>query len=170
MRKQNIKYLYCKGTKYAKEGFRKTLNRGKIQKFKCLECNRNFTADGGFYRMRNSPKTITMSVDMYLSNLSSRKMRNQLRRHFSHKISHVSILDWVRKYVLKVQKYAETLNYSLGSSFYADETFIQRDGKQDRFWACVDWDTRLITGIHYSLAGNPQEAMKFLNNAISKGK
>ena len=170
MRKQNIKYLYCKGTKYAKEGFRKTLNRGKIQKFKCLECNRNFTADGGFYRMRNSPETITMSVDMYLSNLSSRKMRNQLRRHFSHKISHVSILDWVRKYVLKVQKYAETLNYSLGSSFYADETFIQRDGKQDRFWACVDWDTRLITGIHYSLAGNPQEAMKFLNNAISKGK
>ena len=36
---------------------------------------------------------------MYLANLSSRKMRNQLKRHFKTKVSHITILDWVRKYI-----------------------------------------------------------------------
>ena len=97
-------------------------------------------------------------------------MRNQLQRHFNHKISHVSVLDWVRKYVLRVHKYVEKLKYKVGAEFYADETFIRRQKQDDRFWACVDWDTRLITGIHYSIHGNPVEAEEFLKKAISKGK
>ena len=88
--------------------------------------------------MRNNPSVITMSIDMYLSNLSSRKMRNQLKRHTTEKLSHVSILDWVRKYVLKVNNYVESLGYNLGDVFYADETFINRKGVDDRFWCCVD--------------------------------
>jgi transposase-like protein len=102
--------------------------------------------------------------------LSSRKMRNQLKRHFDHKISHVSILDWVRRYTLKVHKFIEKQGYNLGQSFYADETMIDCEGRKDRFWCCLDWDTRLITGVHYSLAGNPNEAKEFLKKAISKGR
>lgn len=168
--KTKIKCRRCKSEQYKKEGFRKTINRGKIQKYKCLNCGKYFTNDDGFYRMRNNPKTITMSIDMFLSNLSSRKMRNLLQRHFSFRVSHVAILDWVRKYVLKVNKYVESLGYNLGDSFFADETMINRKGNLDRFWACVDWTTRMITGIHYSLSGNPQEAMNFLKKAVSKGK
>ena len=168
MIKVNVKCRYCKSTEYSREGYRKTLKRGKIHKYKCLKCKKHFTNDDGFFRMRNNPKTITMSIDMYLSNLSSRKMRNQLSRHFNEKISHASVLDWVRKYSLKVHNYVETLGYNLGNSFYADETMINRLGKQDRFWCCVDWNTRLITGIHYSLAGNPKEAQIFLQKAVSK--
>jgi len=120
--------------------------------------------------MRNKPEIITMSIDMYVSNLSSRKMRNQLKRHFDHKISHVSILDWVRRYTLKVHKFIEKQGYNLGQRFYADETMIDCEGRKDRFWCCLDWDTRLITGVHYSLAANPIEAQEFLKNAIAKGK
>ena len=149
---------------------RKTLNRGKIQKYRCNDCKKYFTFDNGFYRMRNSNKIITMSIDMYLSNLSSRKMRNMLQRHFNLKINHTTVLDWVRRYTLKVNKYVESLGYNLGNSFYADETVIRRKGKNDLFWACVDWDTRLITGIHYSVNGTIPEAMKFLKKAVSKGK
>jgi len=79
-------------------------------------------------------------------------------------------LDWVRKYVLKVKKYLDKLKYKLGNEFYADETFIQREGKKDRFWACVDWETRLITGVHYSVRGNIKEAKLFIKKAIKKGK
>ena len=120
--------------------------------------------------MRNKPEIITMSIDMYVSNLSSRKMRNQLKRHFDHKVSHISILDWVRRYTLKVHKFIENQGYNLGSSFYADETMIDCEGRKDRFWCCLDWDTRLITGVHYSLAANPVEAQEFLKKSINKGK
>ena len=167
---KNIRCRFCKSEKYVKKGFRKTGNRGKIQKYYCKECNKFFTNDEGFYRMRYSHQTITLSVDMYLSNLSSRKMRNQLRRHFSITTSHQTILNWVRKYVMKVHNFVDKLGYNLGGSFYADETTINRSGKLDKFWACVDWDTRMITGVHYSTTGDTKQAQLFIKKAISKGK
>ena len=120
--------------------------------------------------MKTNPKTITLSIDMYLSNLSSRKMRNQLKRHFGVKRSHQSVLNWVYKYVMKVHNFVEKLGYNLGNSFYADETMIRRRKEDDRFWVCVDWGTRLITGFHYSVAGNIEEAKLFIEKSVKKGK
>ncbi len=165
-----IKCKHCSSLNFSKKGFRKTEYRGKIQKYYCKDCHKLFTNDDGFYRMRNKQEIITMSIDMYISNLSSRKMRNQLSRHLNTKISHMSILDWVRRYTLKVSKFVDKLGYNMGNSFYADETLIDCEGRDDRFWCCIDWDTRLITGVHYSLAGNPIEAQKFLFKSIQKGK
>ena len=165
-----IKCKHCSSNKFCRKGSRKTENRGKIQKYYCKDCQRYFTNDDGFYRMRNNENIITMSIDMYISNLSSRKMRNQLARHMKTKISHMSILDWVRRYTLKVSKFVDKLGYNMGNSFYADETLIDCEGRDDRFWCCLDWDTRLITGVHYSLSGNPQEAQRFLFKSIQKGK
>jgi len=161
---------HCKSTNTYKKGFRNTENRGRIQKHFCKGCKRMFTEDLGFYRMRHKETIITMSIDMYVSNLSSRKMRNQLSRHMGVKVTHMTILDWVRRYALKVGKFVEKLGYNMGDSFYADETLIDCEGRNDRFWACIDWDTRMITGTHYSLSGNPTQAIKFLKKAISKGK
>ena len=170
-RKTNeIKCLFCKSSNYIKKGYRQTEQRGKIPRYYCKECDKNFTNDEGFYRMRYSAKTITLSIDIFVSNLSSRKMRNQLLRHFDTKVSHITILDWVRKYTLKVKKFVDKLGYNLGDSFYADETEVQREGKRDRFWCCLDWDTRLITGYHYSLNGNITQAQEFIKKSIAKGK
>ena len=170
MKNYNIKRKHCGSINISKQGYRKTQHRGKIQKYYCNDCKRYFTFDDGFYRMRIDNKTIAMSIDMYLSNLSSRKMRNQLKRHFGLKISHQTILNWVYKYSLRVHNFVQNLGYNLGNSFYADETFIRRNKKDDRFWACVDWDTRLITGFHYSLTGDEKEAEIFLFRSIMKGK
>lgn len=161
---------FCKSGDIVKKGYRQTQKRGKIQRWLCHNCERSFTINEGFLRMKNNENKITMAIDMYLSNLSSRKMRNQLLRHFEYRISHVSVLDWVRRYTLKVYNYVDKLKYNVGDEFFADETFINRQGHDDRFWACVDWDTRLITGVHYSLSGNPEEAEEFLKKAVEKGK
>lgn len=165
-----IKCKHCKSINNYKKGYRQTDRRGKIQKFYCKDCNRFFTKDDGFYRMRHNPKIITMSIDMYIPNLSSRKMKNQLIGHLEVKVTHMTILDWVRRYSLKVSKFVEKLGYKLGESFYADETMINCEGRDDRFWCCLDWDTRLITGVHYSVSGNPAQAIQFLKKAIIKGK
>ena len=117
--------------------------------------------------MKNPEKLITMSIDMYLSNLSSRKMRNQLMRHFDHKISHVSILDWVRRYILKVQKYVDKFTPKLSGRFYADETEIPRSQRKDKhhdiFWCGIDWDTRFISTTLYSPnQQNMKDATEFM--------
>lgn len=153
MSRPSITCNFCKSKNNYKKESRITQNRGKVQKYYCKDCKKFFTFDDGFYRMRFNEKIITLSIDMYVSNLSSRKMRNQLIRRFGIKVTHETILDGVRR-----------------NSFYADEIVINREGKNDRFWCCLDWDTRLITGYHYSLSANPLQAQEFLKKAISKGK
>lgn len=152
---KQIKCVHCKKSNYIRKGFRKTKNRGNIQKFKCLECGKYFTNDEGFYRMRNSESKITQAIDLYFSNLSSRKVRNHFRRHLEHNASHVTVLDWCRRYVLKVSKYVNKLNPELSGKIYADETDIPRGCNTkkkggDVFWCAVDWDTRYINATLYS--------------------
>ena len=47
---------------------------------------------------------------------------------------------------------------------------INREGHNDRFWACVDYKTRFITGVHYSIDGNIEEAKLFIQKSVKKGK
>ena len=77
-------------------------------------------------------------------------MRNQLKRHLNHKISHVSVLDWCRKYTVKVQKYVNQFTPKLSGQYYADETEIDRGKGNDIFWCNVDWGTRFINATMYS--------------------
>lgn len=167
--KQKTKCPYCQSRQTVKRGLSPTKNRGKQQRYLCKDCRKTFIEDLGFWKMKNSEKTVTMSVDIYLSNLSSRKMRNQLRRHLETKISHVSVLDWVRKYVLKVHKFVDKLNPQLGGRFYADETELDCERRNDIFWCSVDWDTRFISGFHYSITRHMKEAVTFLKKATKKG-
>ena len=165
-----IKCVHCGESNFIKKGFRQTENRGKIQVYRCLDCGRKFTQDNGFYRMRNSEAKITSAIDLYFSNLSSRKVRNHFRRHLQHNASHVTVLDWCRRYVIRVQKYVDTLPLNLSGKLYADETEIDREkNKNDIFWCSVDWDTRFINATLYS--PNPQnmeDGTEFMNRIKSK--
>ena len=168
-----IKCIHCKESNYIKKGFRKTENRGQIQVYRCLTCDRKFTNDEGFYRMRNSEQKITAGIDLYFSNLSSRKVRNHFRRHWKHNASHETILNWCRRYVLKVSKYVETLQPQLSGQYYSDETEIQRsrkDDKNDIFWCNVDWGTRYINATLYSPRDQDvSDAKEFLKKVARHG-
>jgi len=146
----NVSCVFCKSRNYVKWGKRKTQDRGLIQTYKCQDCNKRFTNDNGFYRMRNHENKITSAIDLYFSNLSSRKVRNHFRRHLPKNASHVSVLNWCRKYVLKVTNYVNKLNPQLSGKMYADETEIDCEKRNDIFWCCVDWDTRYINATHYN--------------------
>jgi len=166
-----VKCRHCKSENVVKRGFSNTQNRGKQQRFLCNDCHKTFIQDLGFWKMKNNEKIITMSVDMYLSNLSSRKMRNQLKRHLDTKISHESILSWVRKYVLKVQKFVDGFNLNLSGKFYADETEVDCERRKDTFWCSVDWDTRYINATLYSpKAQNIKDATDFFKRVKLSGK
>ena len=45
----------CKSENVIKWTKRKTQNRGLIQRYKCNNCEKTFTIDDGFFRMRNNP-------------------------------------------------------------------------------------------------------------------
>src|SRR3989344_6134457 len=121
---EKIKCRYCKSENTVKRGLSQTQNRGKQQRHLCKDCKKTFIVDTGFYKMKNSEEKITEAIDLYFSNLSSRKVRNHFRRHKPKNASHVTILDWCRKYVLKVTKYTNQLKPQLSGRYYMDETKI----------------------------------------------
>lgn len=160
---EKVKCPHCKKQNTVKRGMSKTKNRGNQQRYLCKDCNKTFIADEGFWKMKNKDSIITMCVDMYLSNLSSRKMRNQLKRHFGITVSHVTILDWVRKYIIKVQNYIDKLKPQLSGNVYADETEVDCQNRKDVFWCSVDWDTRYINATLYaSNSQNRKDAIEFM--------
>src|SRR3989344_7042144 len=145
-----IKCKSCKGTKVVKRGFSATQSRGKQQRYLCKSCGKTFIQDLGFWKMKNSEAKITKAIDLYFSNLSSRKVRNNYRRHENTSVSHVTVLDWCRKYAMKVQKLVDGLQPQLSGQYYADETEINRGKNNDIFWCSVDWGTRFINATFYS--------------------
>jgi len=53
--KERIICKLCKKKEVVKQGYRKTKNRGELQKYYCKGCKKYFTFDDGSYRMRNNP-------------------------------------------------------------------------------------------------------------------
>ena len=66
-KKQEVKNIcpFCKSENVIKWTKRKTQNRGLIQRYKCKDCGKTFTKDEGFFRMRNHPKKITCTLDLF---------------------------------------------------------------------------------------------------------
>ncbi|MBI2522985.1 IS1/IS6 family transposase [Candidatus Woesearchaeota archaeon] len=165
---EKITCRYCKSENTVKRGLSQTQNRGKQQRHLCKDCKKTFILDNGFWKKKNSEAKITATIDLYFSNLSSRKVRNHFRRHWEHNASHVTVLNWCREYTLKVSKFIDTLKPQLSGQLYADETEIPRGCNTkrkggDKFWCAVDWGTRYINATLYS--PNPQnmeDAVSFM--------
>ena len=82
---------YCRGNNFIKKGLRTTQRRGRIQKYFCKDCDRFFSFDDGFWRMRNNRHKITQTIDTYYEGLSSRKCKRNLKRYAETKVSHVTV-------------------------------------------------------------------------------
>lgn len=160
---------HCNSKNIIRKGVRITENRGKLQKFLCKDCNKYFTFNDGFYRMKNSPKKITKAIDLYFSSLSSRKVRNNFRRHEETLISHNSVLSWARKYSLLVNKYVGSLTPKLSGKCYADDTKVFVSKEMNYFWVNVDWETRFISATHYSVNSKWTDAKDFIKKTTKYG-
>ena len=166
-----VKCPRCGSEDVIKRGFSNTKKRGKQQRLLCNSCRHTFIVDLGFWKMKNKEEVIVMCVDMYLSNLSSRKMMNQLRRHFSIEVSHMTILRWVRKYVEKVGNFVKKIKPKLFGGVYADETLIKCQDREDVFWCAVNWQTRFINAFLYSpRPQNMDDAIEFMKKIAENGR
>ena len=81
--------IFCHSSEIVKTGIRK--NKGiAIQRFKCKACNRTFSLNIGFERMKHNPKAITTAMQLYFSGES---LRNTMRalKFLGVQVSHQTI-------------------------------------------------------------------------------
>jgi len=129
----------CKSKSFIKWTKRKTENRGLIQRYKCKECNKTFTHDDGFFRMRNHPNKITLCLDLFYRGVSTRKVQEHLQAFYPHNSSNKTIYKWVVKYSEMIGEFTDKIKVSGGSEVQLDEMEYHRREEHKKQGVSKDW-------------------------------
>jgi len=132
--------LSCGSEELVKDGLRKNKS-GDIQIFECKSCGGKFSKNLGFERMRASPESITLAMQVYFGGASLRNTQKALALQ-GVKVSHVAILKWIRKYVALMDSYLKDFTPRVGETWRADEMYIKFKGKMQYLFSLMDDETR----------------------------
>jgi putative transposase len=132
--------IYCDSAIIVKDGLRHN-KYGIIQKFNCRECNRYFTINLGFERIHATPEMVTSAMQLYFTGESLRNVQKFLKLQ-GVKITHVSIYNWITKYVGLMNTYLEKITPNVSDAWRADELYLKVRGNPKYLFALMDDQTR----------------------------
>ena len=89
---------YCKSENVISRGKRKN-QKGEVQVYGCKNCQRRFTRELGFNRMKHTPEAITLTLDLYFKGLSDRKIVDHLKQFHKVIVVHTTVIRWIKKYL-----------------------------------------------------------------------
>jgi transposase-like protein/predicted nucleic acid-binding Zn finger protein len=132
--------LFCHGTELKKFGLRHN-KYGDIQRFLCVNCQRTFSVNLGFERMKHNPQGITMAMQLYFSGESLRNTARSLRL-IGVEVSYRTVLNWINKYTALMEKYLDKITPNVSDTWRADELFLKVRGNMKYLYALMDDQTR----------------------------
>ncbi len=91
-----IKCDSCGSIRIIKYGF----DCGK-QTYFCKECQHKFREPSILRKVKFTPELITLSLDLYFSGLSLRKVARNVSDHFNVDLHHSTIYEWIQRYIPK---------------------------------------------------------------------
>ena len=131
--------LFCHGTELKKFGLRHN-KYGDIQRFLCVKCQRTFSGNLGFERMKHNPQGITMAMQLYFSGESLRNAARSLRL-IGVEVSYRTVLNWIDKYTTLMEKYLDKITPNVSDTWRADELFLKVRGNMKYLYALMDDQT-----------------------------
>jgi hypothetical protein len=122
------------------------------QVFKCKDCQHKFREPSLLKKAKFTPELISLTLDLYFSGLSLRKIARNISDHFDVDINFSTIYDWICKYVPIVSQYVNSLTSELSETWHADELFGKMHGGQTYkgksnlafLWNVMDRKTRIL--------------------------
>jgi putative transposase len=149
------------------------MSAGK-QVFKCKDCQHKFREPSLLKRARFTPELVSLTLDLYFSGLSLRKIARNLSDHFDVDIHHSTILSWIEKYIPIISEYVNTLTPQLSRQWSADELFVRMKGSQHQgrykglafLWNVMDKETRFLLASKVSENRDANGAIAALQQAI----
>jgi transposase-like protein len=132
--------VYCHSANIKKDGIRHNKS-GDIQRFICYDCNKKFSINIGFEKMKHNPQAVTTAMQLYFSGESLRHTKESLKLLGVY-VSHQTVLNWIGKYTELMKQYVDKLKPNVGSTWRADEVFIKFSGNMKYLFALMDDETR----------------------------
>lgn len=134
--------LYCKFESIKKDGLRHNRNYD-IQRYKCQSCNKKFSVNLGFERMKASPQVITSAMQLYFTGESLRNVQKFLELQ-GVKVTHKTVWNWIGKYVKLMDKYLSNFKPQVSDKWRADEMWLKISGNRKYLFAMMDDETRWL--------------------------
>ena len=133
---------FCDSGRLKKDGIRKN-KKGDTQQYKCLDCNKRFTLNLGFEKMRSNDVLITRAMQMYYSGMSSRDVADCFEQE-DIKVSHMTIYRWIEKYSRMTNRYVKGIVPRVSETWRTDEIFMKIAGEQKYYYSMMDHETRFM--------------------------
>jgi putative transposase len=145
------------------------------QAFYCKECDHKFVPSL-LKKARYTPEMVTLTLDLYFSGMSLRKVARTLNDNFGTTLGATSIYRWIQAYVPKISEYVNSLAPQLSDTWHADELFVKMKGgvKDTQYnqnsmaylWNVMDRKTRFLLASRISEKRDSVGAMAAFNRAI----
>jgi transposase-like protein len=132
--------VFCHSSNIKKFGVRKN-KCGNIQRFLCVDCEKTFSVNIGFEKMKHNPQAITSAMQLYFSGESLRNTMKSLRL-LGVEVSHKTVFMWIKKYVKLMQDYVEKIVPNVSDTWRADELYVKIKGDMKYLFALMDDETR----------------------------
>ena len=132
--------VFCHGNDLKRYGLRHN-KYGDLQRFLCVTCNKTFSVNLGFEKMKHNPQAITTAMQMYFSGESLRNTAKTLRL-VGAQVSHQTVYNWIEKYTTLMEKYLDKITPQVSDTWRADELFLKVKGNMKYLYALMDDQTR----------------------------
>ncbi|WOV92827.1 MAG: hypothetical protein R1F52_06915 [Candidatus Nitrosoabyssus spongiisocia] len=93
--------------------------QGKIQRFKCLYCNKRFTSNFEFEGKQSDSKIITGALQMYYSGMSVGDISTHYE--FDTDVNHSTMNRWIAKYPVMLTRYPDEIIPRVGNWVRVDK-------------------------------------------------
>jgi transposase-like protein len=141
------------------------------QIYYCKKCKIKFRGTCGFAKMKKEPQAIILALDLFFKGLSLRKITEHLHSIYGIDASHVTIYNWIGKYVKLIKKYVASQDPTrLSTRWHADETIIKLKGSHINMWALLDDQIKLLIASHISESRGTSEAQTLFEKGIRTSK
>ena len=133
---------FCDSGRLIKKGIRKN-KKGDVQQYRCKDCNKIFTLNLGFEKMRSKDVLITRALQMYFSGMSVRDIADCFEQE-DIKVSHMTIYRWIEKYSKMTSNYVKGIVPRVSETWRTDEIFMKISGVQKLQYSMLDHETRFM--------------------------
>lgn len=156
----------CTSNQLVKNGFRKVKNGTKRQRYKCLRCDYKFIlGENGFSKVSSDPHIIVETLNLVMGGMSYRNISWHVFTVHQAKISHVSIMNWVRKYTQLMKDYVDKLIPEYQEVWSVDEMMLNVKDTEPTgkgfyvwMWSIIHPQTRFVVATEISKRRDLEDA------------
>lgn len=132
----------CGSSEIQKDGTRKT-TLGRKQKWLCNACNKRFVVEP-IKNIKGNMEAVVLCMDLYFKGVSYRGIKDSIQQFYGLRITHITVMRWIRAYMERINSYVEELHPTVGDTWHADEQLVKIKGNLQYVWNCMDGETRFL--------------------------